>query len=59
MVQKYQVIKVTDMRTKAESYKIYKRGGEQIRLPIEVGFKTAEEAEARIRELEAGVKVKS
>lgn len=51
---KYMVVEVTDMRTKAKSYKLYERARIAAREAVVVGLATREEAEAKAREMEAG-----
>lgn len=53
---KYQVVAVTDLRSGAKSFKLYRRGTAGRLPPVAIGFSTREEAEARGRELEAETK---
>lgn len=49
----YQVVEVTDMRTRAKSYKVYRRGTMGGKAPPVVsGLPTRADAEAKVRELE-------
>lgn len=46
---RYQVVEVTDLRTKAKSYKLYERGAAR---PLMIGIVTRKEAEDMMYELE-------
>ena len=50
---RFQAVVVTDLRTRKETYKIYRRGMMGRGLPLVSGLASRELAEARIRELEA------
>jgi hypothetical protein len=54
---RYQVVRVTDLRTRAESFKVYERpvGAGP---PVATGIKTREEAEAKALELDAATEAK-
>jgi hypothetical protein len=53
---KFLVVEVTDMRTKVKSYKVYKHPARYSQA-LATGFKTREEAEVRMKELEAEAEV--
>lgn len=51
MVSRFQVIEVTDLRTRAKSYKVYERPAGS-KPAVLSGLPTRDAAEAKIRELE-------
>jgi hypothetical protein len=51
MKSRYMVVEATDLRTRTKSYKVIERNSAQP--PVVVGLATREEAEAKLRELEA------
>jgi hypothetical protein len=49
---RYQVVRVTDLRARIITYKIFRRGTAGRAPPIVAGIPTLEQAKAKIRELE-------